>query len=83
MYPESEIASLNAANAAMAQGALDNAEQYLKGAGDGPEAIYARGNLEALRGNYAAARALFEQAARLKVADAPAALSQLDELESY
>ena len=83
MYPESEIASLNAANAAMAQGALDNAERYLKGAGDGPEAIYARGNLEALRGNYAEARRYFEQAARLKVADAPAALAQLDELESY
>ena len=55
----------------------------LKGAGDGPEAIYARGNLEALRGNYAEARRYFEQAARLKVADAPAALAQLDELESY
>lgn len=83
MYPESEVASLNAANAAMAQGALDNAERYLTGAGESSEAIYARGNLEALRGNYAAARQYFEQAARLKVADAPAALSQLDELESY
>ena len=83
MYPESEIASLNAANAAMAQGALDNAERYLRGAGDGADAVYARANLAALRGDYEAARALFEQAARLKVAAAPAALQQLDELEQH
>ena len=83
MYPESEVASLNAANAAMAQGALDNAERYLRGAGDGADAVYARANLAALRGDYEAARALFEQAARLKVAAAPAALQQLDELEQH
>ncbi len=81
MYPESEVANLNAANAALQQGALDTAERYLAKAGDSPEAIYARGILASLRGDYAAARPLFETAAKLKVADAPAALQQLDELE--
>ncbi len=81
IYPESEVANLNAANAALQQGALDTAERYLAKAGDSPEAIYARGILASLRGDYAAARPLFETAAKLKVADAPAALQQLDELE--
>lgn len=83
MYPDSEVANLNAANAAMQQGAYDNAERYLDKAGDGADAIYARGILEALRGNYAAARPLFEQAARLHVADAPAALKQIEEIEAF
>lgn len=81
MYPDSEAANINAANAAMQRGALDDAARYLSKAGDGAEAIYARGTLEALRGNSAAARQLFQQAARLKVADAPAALAQLSELD--
>lgn len=81
MYPESEVANLNAANAALQQGALDTAERYLDKAGDSTEAIYARAVLAALRGDYTTARPLFETAAKLKVADAPAALQQLDELE--
>ncbi len=83
MYPDSEIANLNAANAAMQQGSYANAARYLAKAGDGAEAIYARAVLAAMQGDYAAARPLFEQAARLKVADAPEALSQLDEIEEF
>lgn len=83
MYPDSEIANLNAANAAMAQGAYDNAARYLAKAGEGSEAVYARGILAALQGDYAAARPLFEQAARLRVADAPAAISQIEEIEAF
>lgn len=81
VYPDSEVANINAANAAMQQGDLDTAARYLSRAGDGAEAIYARATLRALSGDYAAARQLFQQAARLKVADAPAALAQLAELE--
>ena len=81
MYPHSEVANLNAANAAMMRGDLAGARRYLDKAGDGPEAVYARGVWEALGGNYDAARSSFERAARLKVADAPAALEQLKELE--
>ncbi|MDE6651887.1 MAG: hypothetical protein K2K08_05720, partial [Paramuribaculum sp.] len=81
MYPTSEIANLNAANVAMDRGDLVGAERYLDRAGDTPEAIYARGILSALKSDYNTARDYFRQAARLKVADAPAALTQLDELE--
>ncbi len=80
LYPSSEVANLNAANIAMQSGNLDRAEMYLDKAGDGAEAIYARGILNALRKDYDSARAYFQQAARLKVADAPAALQQLDSL---
>ena len=67
----------------MQQGSYANAARYLAKAGDGAEAIYARAVLAAMQGDYAAARPLFEQAARLKVADAPEALSQLDEIEEF
>lgn len=81
MFPQSEVANLNAANALMRRGDLEGAARYLANAGDGPEAIYARGVLAALKGDYAAARQFFQQAARLKVADAPAALEQINEIE--
>lgn len=82
MYPTSEVANLNAANVAMSRNDLVSAQRYLDKAGDTSEAIYARGILNALQGKYAEARQFFQQAARLKVADAPAALTQLDELEN-
>ena len=83
MYPDSDIANLNAANAAMQQGAYDNAERYLAKAGDGADAVYARGILAALRGDYTRARELLDQAARMRVASAPAAIEQINEIEEY
>lgn len=83
MYPDDEIANLNAANAAMQQGALDNAAAYLKKAGDGADAVYARGVLAALRGDYKEARGIFMQAARMRVASAPDAIKQLDEIIAH
>lgn len=80
MYPDDEVANLNAANAAMQNGALDNAAAYLKKAGDGPDAVYARGVLAALKGDYETARGLFQQAARMRVASAPEAIRQIDEI---
>lgn len=77
MYPASETANLNAANASMARGDYDSAERYLERAGDDASAIYARGILAALREDYESAEALFSSAARLKVADAPAALDEV------
>ncbi len=81
MYPQSEVANLNAANAAMIRKDYVSAEKYLEKAGDTPEAIYAKGVINAIQGKYDAARTFFQQAARLKVADAPAALKQLDEIQ--
>lgn len=49
VYPDNEIANLNAANAAMGVGELDKAERYLAKAGNSPEAEYAREVLAALK----------------------------------
>lgn len=78
IYPTSEVANLNAANAAMGRGDYDTAAFYLGRAGDDPSAIYARGILAALREDYPAAKEFFTAAARLKVADAPAALAEVE-----
>lgn len=60
MFPSDQSANLNAANAAMARNDLAKAEKYLNKAGDGAEAIYARGVLAALRGDYDKAITLVE-----------------------
>ena len=80
MYPHSEIANLNAANAAMERGDLVGAARYLDKAGEGGTQTYARGILAAMQGDYSTAADLFSQAARAKVADAPEALRQVKEL---
>lgn len=82
MYPDSEVAILNAANAALSAGHLDRAAQLLDKAGDNPDAVYTRGNLAALQGDYKLAGELFSQAAKMKVADAPAALRRLEEIRN-
>lgn len=80
MFPDSEVANLNAANAAMGRGDYAAAARYLAKAGDDPTAVYAAGVLAALQGNYDLAREKFSAAARLRVADAPAALKQLEQM---
>lgn len=82
MYPSSEVAIVNAANAAISVGHLDRAEQLLEVAGDSPDAIYTRGNLAALQGRHDDARNYFSQAAKLKVAEAPAALERLGKISN-
>lgn len=83
MYPDDEACNLNAANSAMQRGQYKVAERYLAKAGDGAEAIYARGILAALQKNYPEAEQFFERAARLKVADAPAALQAVRDMVKY
>ncbi len=80
MFPSSVVANLNAANNAMSYGDYTRAEKYLSQAGDDPTAIYTRGVLAALQGKYSDAENFFAQAARLKVADAPEALRQVQEI---
>lgn len=81
-YPDNEAANLNAANAAMGRGQYAAARSYLDRAGDGAEAVYARGVLAALEENWTLAEELFARAARLKVADAPAALEAVKLMNS-
>lgn len=70
MYPNDEVANLNAANTAMMKGDFERAERYLQRAGDGVEVIYARGVLEVLRENFDAARPLLETAEKMGVQQA-------------
>lgn len=62
MYPANETANLNAANTAMGRNELEAAEIYLSKAGESVEAMYARGVLSALKGDYAAAYLQIEAA---------------------
>lgn len=80
IYPASELANLNAGNAAMSLGNYDRAQFYLDRAGNDPSVIYARGILAALREDYPTAEQLFREAARLKVADAPQALKEVQDI---
>ena len=64
MYPSDETANLNAANSAMMQKNLNQAEKYLAKAGESPEAVYARGVLAGLKGDYADGIRLIEIARR-------------------
>ena len=70
MYPNDEIANLNAANAAMSKGDFERALRYLDKAGDRPEAIYARGALEVLREDYEAAMPYLDEAKKQGVSEA-------------
>lgn len=62
IHPTDPIANLNAGLAAMSRGDYDRAEKYLAKSGDGAEADFARGTLEALRQNWTTALPLFESA---------------------
>lgn len=81
LYPDDPVANLNAANIAIGQRDLDRAEGYLAKAGDAPEAKNARGAVALLRGDYAAARTLLEQARAEGVEAAAANLGILEEVE--
>lgn len=64
-YPSDPVANLNAAVAAIQKGDLDAAERMLKKAGNSPEAINARGVLEAHKGDFKAAMEYFRAAGML------------------
>ncbi len=83
MYPDDVAANLNAANTAMRRGDYEAAAVYLDRCGDEPTAVYARGILAALQEKYEEAEEWFGRAARLKVADAPTALSQIKAIKEY
>ncbi len=59
MFPNDAVANLNAANAAMQEGNMADAERYLKKAGNSPQAEYARGVWYALSEDYQRATEYF------------------------
>lgn len=77
LFPKSPEANLNAAIPALQSGDLARAERYLKKAGDSPEAEYARGIFEAMKGNYGEAATLFTSAANAGISQAQDALNQI------
>lgn len=81
MFPDDEIANLNAANTAMRLRDLKNAERYLVKAGDTPEAIYARGIHAALSEDYTTAQRLFTEAKGKGITGAEEMLKQIEELK--
>ena len=82
MYPDNEVANLNAASSELSHGDLVNAEKHLKKAGNSPQAQYARAMLLALKGNYSDAlpklRALSNQ-----VPEAADAVAQIENILNY
>ena len=82
MYPNDEVANLNAANAAMQRNDFAGAERYLSKAGKTAEVTYAKGVLAALKGDYAAAAQLFSQVEN-KLPEAKEALNTITEMLKY
>ena len=80
MFPVDETANLNAANSAMQRGDLPSAARYLERAGNSAEALYAKGILSALQGNYPQALDLVNQAAAKGLAGAAAMGAHLQEV---
>ena len=81
IYPNDEVANLNAANVAMSRGDMVSADKFLAKAGNTPHAAYARGVYEAMNKNFSAARSYFNTAQNGGIAEAAAALQQVSELE--
>ena len=76
-YPEDPAANINAANIDMQTGDFESAARRLSKAGDSAQAEYARGNLAALRDDFAAAEIHFKRALRQGIQSAENALERL------
>ena len=77
MFPLDPVANLNAANTAMAKGDYDRALRYLEKAGEGAEAIYARGVMEVLREDFDAATPYLLQAEQMGITKAREVLDNI------
>lgn len=77
LFPHDATANLNAANAALQQGNLEQAAARLEKAGDSPEADYTRGVLAVKRGDDDEAEALLLRAAERGIMQAADALQTI------
>ena len=82
MYPNDEVANLNAANSAMSRNDFESAAKYLEKAGTGAESTYAKGILAAMQGDYTTAIQLFSQVEG-QIPEAAEALQMATEIEKY
>ena len=83
MYPNDEAANINAANSAMMRKDYANAEKYLAKAGSGAKAIYARGVLAGLQGDFDNAIRLVDQAQAMGLQADPAIIENLHEAAKF
>ena len=79
MFPNDEIANLNAANAAIRRDDFATARRYLDKAGDSAEAVYARGALAIREKDYDTARRYLGKAKEMGLEKATLTLKELDE----
>ena len=79
MFPNDEIANLNAANAAIRRDDFETAHRYLDKAGDSAEAVYARGALAIREKDYDTARRYLGKAKEMGLEKATLTLEELDE----
>lgn len=78
MFPDSEIANLNAAVIDLQNGQYDEARYFLSHAGETPEAVYTRGLLAVYDQDFTTARELLTKARDMGIQEATDALGQLD-----
>lgn len=78
LYPDDEVANLNAANAAIRRDDFNTARRYLAKAGHSAEAIYARGALAVREGDYETARRCLTSAKEMGLEKAAATLDELN-----
>ena len=82
VYPNDEVANLNAANAALARGDAAKAGEYLESAGESAEAVYARGVLAAMQGDRQQAEQMFRKAGSMGLGGVEEALDGLKYVKS-
>lgn len=78
MYPDSEVANLNAACALLEQGLTEQAQPYLDKAGDSPQAANARGVALRLQGRYDEAVECLHRAADAGLKEAESNLAGIE-----
>lgn len=77
MFPDDAVANLNAANIAIKNGEFERAERHLSKAGDSKEAVYSRGVLAYIKGDYDTAKRLLGQAESRGMSQATEVLSHI------
>lgn len=77
MFPNDEVANLNAANAAIRRDDFETAHRYLDKAGDSAEAVYARGALAVREGDYETALIYLKEAKDMGIEKADWTLEEL------
>lgn len=81
IYPDDEIANINAAISEMQNGDIASAEPHVKKAGNSPEAIYVRGIYYGHLKEYDTALQLLQQAQQAGIAEAADAIEQINEMK--